>query len=541
MLKSKLIAHSALSILACILYCCFIGDSRLFDWDEINFAEIAREMVVTGQYLQVQIDFKMFWEKPPLFFWMQALSMKFFGIGEFASRFPNALLGILTANILLHIGTQIKNLSFGLLWAGLYGLSLLPFIYFKSGIIDPWLNTFIFLSLFTTHQYIEKRNVYNLIASGILLGLGILCKGPVAIIIWGLTGITYYFLNKKNIRFPLAPLSLVVCISLSIPGIWFFIDYINNGSDFIIDFITYQIELFKNPGAGHQQPFFYHPVIILLGCFPMSAFLLPAIKFKRLHQLENGKFLQICWISFLTVLILFSIVETKIIHYSSFCYLPLSFICAHYLHNNNLSKKNMRIFLIIGILLSLSLILVVWFMASPDYWNSWITDDWNRLKMEANAKWYHWEIIYGLILLSSIIICYLKIDKWQIKSIYISLFFMGSVTFCIYGVFTPRIEQLSQSTYIKLMQEYSKENQYFALLGFSSYAHYFYTKITPSKDPIDLLKRPEKRYHLLAKDIDKDAYFLCPSKKSKKFMAKWKLKEIKTINAWTILIRKATN
>ena len=114
MLKSKLIAHSALSILACILYCCFIGDSRLFDWDEINFAEIAREMVVTGQYLQVQIDFKMFWEKPPLFFWMQALSMKFFGIGEFASRFPNALLGILTANILLHIGTQIKNLSFGL-------------------------------------------------------------------------------------------------------------------------------------------------------------------------------------------------------------------------------------------------------------------------------------------------------------------------------------------------------------------------------------------------------------------------------------------
>jgi 4-amino-4-deoxy-L-arabinose transferase-like glycosyltransferase len=66
------------------VFICSIGD-------EINFAESAREMIVTGDYSKVQINFNPFWEKPPLFIWMQVLSMKIFGINEFAARFPNAV------------------------------------------------------------------------------------------------------------------------------------------------------------------------------------------------------------------------------------------------------------------------------------------------------------------------------------------------------------------------------------------------------------------------------------------------------------------
>jgi hypothetical protein len=58
----------------------FIGSSHLFDWDEINFAESAREMILTGNYATVQINYMPFWEKPPLFFWMQVLAMKAFNV-----------------------------------------------------------------------------------------------------------------------------------------------------------------------------------------------------------------------------------------------------------------------------------------------------------------------------------------------------------------------------------------------------------------------------------------------------------------------------
>ena len=60
-------------ITAILFYIPFLGSVHLFDWDEINFAESAREMIVTGNFSRVQIDFHPFWEKPPLFFWMQAL------------------------------------------------------------------------------------------------------------------------------------------------------------------------------------------------------------------------------------------------------------------------------------------------------------------------------------------------------------------------------------------------------------------------------------------------------------------------------------
>jgi 4-amino-4-deoxy-L-arabinose transferase-like glycosyltransferase len=79
-----------------IFFIPFLGRVHLFDWDEINFAESAREMIVTGNYHRVQINFQPFWEKPPLFFWLQAGSMKMFGINEFAARFPNAIFGIIT-------------------------------------------------------------------------------------------------------------------------------------------------------------------------------------------------------------------------------------------------------------------------------------------------------------------------------------------------------------------------------------------------------------------------------------------------------------
>src|SRR6476661_5337020 len=83
--------HSVTSYLvivtgALVLFLPFLGSTHLFDWDEVNFAESSREMLVSGNYAIPQIDFQPFWQKPPLVFWLQALSMKVFGINEFAAR-----------------------------------------------------------------------------------------------------------------------------------------------------------------------------------------------------------------------------------------------------------------------------------------------------------------------------------------------------------------------------------------------------------------------------------------------------------------------
>ena len=137
-----------LSGLALLFFFPFLGSVHLFDWDEINFAECAREMVHTGEWMRPQIDFEAFWEKPPMFLWMQALSMKLFGVNEFAARFPNAVCGWATLLLVFYIGNRLHDRMFGWLWALAWLGSLLPHLYFRSGIIDPWFNFFIFTGLY---------------------------------------------------------------------------------------------------------------------------------------------------------------------------------------------------------------------------------------------------------------------------------------------------------------------------------------------------------------------------------------------------------
>src|SRR5450759_3116350 len=327
---SKKIYPYLIIVSAIFFFIHYLGSVHLFDWDEINFAESAREMIVTGNFSRVQIDFHPFWEKPPLFFWMQAFSMKLFGINEFAARFPNAVIGIFSLITLYFIGKRLYDEKFGLLWALAYLGSFLPHLYFKSGIIDPFFNYFIFLSVIFLAKSIreneEGKGLRYAFFAGVSIGLATLTKGPVGILIEGISVFVYWATLKfkkisewKNI--------LVFSIScLVIASLWFVPEMINNGFWFIREFLKYQVDLFLKPVAGHSGPFYYHFLIVFLGCFPISVLALPVFFRKDAGSGDKGKyFLRWMLILFWVVMILFSVVKTKIVHYSSLAYFPLSY------------------------------------------------------------------------------------------------------------------------------------------------------------------------------------------------------------------------
>ena len=63
----QLLVSFLIIVVGALLFVTGIGRVHLFDWDEINFAESAREMLITGDYLNVQVNFETFWEKPPIY------------------------------------------------------------------------------------------------------------------------------------------------------------------------------------------------------------------------------------------------------------------------------------------------------------------------------------------------------------------------------------------------------------------------------------------------------------------------------------------
>lgn len=509
--------HYALIIglLAAILFIPGIGEAHLFDWDEINFAECAREMIMTDDYMQVNINYQLFWEKPPLFIWTQVLSMKVFGINEFAARFPNSIIGIATVLMIYYIGKELKSKLFGVVWAIIYMGSFLPNFYFKSGIIDPLFNGLIFGGIYYLYKYYESYSWKYLCFSAIGVGLAILTKGPVGLLIYGLTWITFYCWNFKKEKFPILEGMLVILISLGVSMLWFSYDLITNNGQFMIDFITYQIRLLQTQDAGHGGPFYYHFIILLIGCFPLSIFAIRNLLKVNYEERRTALFKQLMIVCFWVVLILFSIVKTKIVHYSSMCYLPLSYLAATGLYpiimgEDNIRKYEKWLFIIIGCLLSIAIMTLPLVGMNTDLLISTTNDQFAKGNMEAIIDWNYSEMIYGIVFLTIIFFAWrtFMLDRKVEEGILIAFF---GVAFCLpltVTHFTPKIEAFSQRAAIEFYESKQEEDCYVQVYGFKSYAHLFYTKKKQPTGEITNIEPAKIGSWLLHGKIDKTSYFV---------------------------------
>ncbi|GAC1418750.1 MAG: phospholipid carrier-dependent glycosyltransferase [Flavisolibacter sp.] len=468
---------------AAILLIPFLGSTHLFDWDEINFAEASREMMATHNYSIPQIDFEPFWEKPPLFFWLQVLCMKALGINEFASRLPNALCGIATLVLVYRIGKQKVNKQFGAIWVFVYIGSLLPQFYFKSGIIDPWFNLFIFLSIYQLSQYsheLVQDKIRHILLGGLWCGLAVMTKGPVALLVIGLCYGVYSLLNRFRGFMKPGHILLFLLISTLVGGIWFVALLAYGQQRVILDFFAYQVKLFTTEDAGHGGPFYYHFFILLIGCFPAAALCILSMQRKANHQI-NTSLHRWMLILFWVVLILFSIVKTKIVHYSSLCYFPLTYLAAESFYHVYYKRwvlpawtKWLQGFC--GVLLGLSLIAA----ASIERWKyiflapGRLNDEFARASLSAHVHWSGLEILPGILFLIGITAFLFDASK-NPKQALIFLFGISLIAINLtISMITPKVEPYSQGAMIEFFQSKQKEHAIIETLRFKSYAHLFY-------------------------------------------------------------------
>lgn len=497
-----------------------LGNVRLFDWDEINFAESAREMLATGDWLNVKINFESFWEKPPMFIWMQALSMKIFGVSEMAARLPNAIAGIITLLVLFNIGRKTEDERFGILWAVLYAASFFPFFYFKSGIIDPWFNLFIFLGIYFFTRYadpqVKPRQMLHAALSAFFIGLGILTKGPVALLIFALTFFVYLIVKKFHFQFRWKDVAVYIAVLAVVGGAWFILQIATGHYSIIQDFILYQIRLFETKDAGHGGFLLYHFVILFFGVFPASILALPTFRPRILLTEENQRLSDLFkWmmISFWVVLILFTIVRTKIIHYSSFCYFPLTFLAAYsvskMLDGRYKLRGYVKVFLIFtASLFGIALTVITVFDKIKGYIYPYVNDPYTLNSMKATSEWIGFEPAVGLVLIiCTILFCVFFGRRPSGKSLAIlltgSIFFIFTTMLLAVG----EVEKYSQAPAIDFYITKKGENCYIYPRE-KSYAHYFYSDRQPQNACDDL-------GFLSHGAIDKPCYFVIKNNPAK--------------------------
>ncbi|MEX2589920.1 MAG: glycosyltransferase family 39 protein, partial [Chitinophagales bacterium] len=487
-----------------------LGKVHLFDWDEINFAESAREMLVTGNYARVQIDYQPFWEKPPLFFWMQAAAMNIFGVGEYAARLPNAICGVLTLLLIFYVGKRLDSVYLGGIWVLCYTGAFLPHFYFKSGIIDPIFNLFMFISLLCFALYFRQARLHLAIAAGLFTGLAVLTKGPVGLLVPALV-VFLYVLYKKEWKKLLSwhvPVFLFLLITVSF--LWYGVELMQNGFWFFEAFISYQLRLLGTEDSGHGGPFYYHLLVLLMGCFPVSLLLFQP-KAQQYGRTEDARYFQLwMWLLLIVILLVFSLVRTKIVHYSSFAYFPITFLAAIVLRNlwaNPAWKLKWWVkilLLLLGIPIGLSFALLPLAAQHHSLWVPHINDPFAAANLQAEVYWPFWWIIFGLFFLLALAVIFVPPVRRNVGQRFV--FFLIINTLIIQALMTlyvPKIEGYSQRAAIEFYKTLQGKDVYVEVLGYKSYAHLFYSRKLPEQSV-----PPDERHSLLQGRIDKPAYFV---------------------------------
>ncbi|NPA81996.1 MAG: glycosyltransferase family 39 protein [Epsilonproteobacteria bacterium] len=310
-------------ILFALFYLSFffnLGDVPLFNLDEGAFSEAVREMLKSGDFITTYLGGELRFDKPILIYWLEALSVKIFGINEFAFRLPSALSAFLWGwAIYFFVKEEFDEQK--AFWSALFFASAIQIsIIAKAAIADSLLNLFIALSMFFVWRYFQKRVKRDLYFVFLFIGLGTLTKGPVAIMIPFVVSFLF-LLYKKDFRFWLKSVFDIkgILIFLLVAAPWYVAEYMAQGEAFIDGFfLKHNLQRFNSAFESHSGGYFYYVPVLLIGLLPFTALILKGLWGLKRRDLD---IFLLFW--FLFVFIFFSFSGTKLPHYVIYGYTPL--------------------------------------------------------------------------------------------------------------------------------------------------------------------------------------------------------------------------
>jgi 4-amino-4-deoxy-L-arabinose transferase-like glycosyltransferase len=312
-----------------------LGIAPLFDLDEGAFSEATREMLVSGDYITTYLNGNLRFDKPILIYWLQAISVKVFGLNEFALRLPSALASLVWAFSIFWFTEKFLGLKRAFFASFFMVTALQINIITKAAIADALLNMFIAISMFALYIYYSTKEKKYLYLAFLSIALGTLTKGPVAVMIPLVVTLIFYIINGKFtdwLKMIFDPVGVLIFLVVALP--WYIAEYIAQGDAFIEGFfLKHNISRFKSPMEKHGGSIFYFIPVLLIGLLPFTHFVFKIFRdIKRVIRDELKLFL-IIWFSF--VFIFFSLSGTKLPHYIIYGYTPLFILSSLYIDRFN--------------------------------------------------------------------------------------------------------------------------------------------------------------------------------------------------------------
>ncbi len=305
-----------------------LGDVPLFDLDEGAFTEATREMLQRRDFISTWLNGVPRFDKPVLIYWLQAASVTLFGQSEWAFRLPSALCASAWVWVVFAFVRRERGASAGLLAAGITATAAGITVIGRAAIADALLNLLIVSAMASAYLHLSGGGRRWLDLSFAAIGLGLLAKGPVAILVpLAVTGL--YCASKGQWRVWLRSIFDLrgIAILLAIAAPWYIAQYLSQGDAFIQGFFfKHNVDRFSAPMHGFNGSLFFYLPWLLVATLPFTTLLLNLL--RHLRPIWADPLQRFCLIWFGFVLVFFSLSGTKLPHYAFYGYTGLFVLMA---------------------------------------------------------------------------------------------------------------------------------------------------------------------------------------------------------------------
>lgn len=301
-----------------------LGAGTLWDNSETAYGEVAREILLTHDWVVMHLNGHPWFVQPPLYFWIGAIFAKLLGVTSLALRLPAALatiaMGAMTGyGVARQVGTRA-----GVFAATILSSCLMQAVVGRLAIMDALLDLTVALSIFWWFRALQTGRDRYVIFGWIAAGLGFLVKGPVAPVAALLVIVPYAVWNARAERthlptpraWAVAAIAFVVIVAP-----WFVALGIRDGAAAIwLQIGHYTFGRYTGVIENQAGPFWYYLPVLIIGFFPWIAFLPVALAWSVARLRGDAgpgtaSLLRLAIVWIVAPLLFFSFAKTKLPNY----------------------------------------------------------------------------------------------------------------------------------------------------------------------------------------------------------------------------------
>lgn len=290
-----------------------LGAGSLWDQDETKYAQIAREILETGDPITLHVNGRPWYVHPPLYMWLVAATGGVAGFSEFSVRAWSAAFSVLTVCATMLLGQAWFGPRVGVLAGAILAVTFQFMAQSRLAVFDTVLLAWMLLAVYAfVRGHRGERGQF--LWFFIYAGLATFSKGPIGLLLPGLVIVPFVLIRRAWTRWREVPwiagFAVYVLIGLS----WYGVETWLHGADFVRRvFGYYGIGRFFGVVEDQAGPWTYYLPVLFAGAFPWTAFWPAAAAYHARRRADDGSLFVVLWCAI--VFVFYSIAATKLPNY----------------------------------------------------------------------------------------------------------------------------------------------------------------------------------------------------------------------------------